>query len=145
MKLIENWGTGLLRVQREVTEFGLRAPEFVVSDSMFRVNIYRMSLFEFGEKLHPTRGDHGSNDDEAVVGVESAMNRRLAAIGGESRAREVLSLLHDSTSIATREVGERLGLKPSRARDVMATLVEVGLLERRGSNRNAHYVLPSEG
>ncbi|MDO4798798.1 MAG: ATP-binding protein, partial [Coriobacteriales bacterium] len=54
MKLIENWGTGLRRVRREVTEFGLRDPEFVVSDNMFRVNIYRMSLEDFGEKLHPT-------------------------------------------------------------------------------------------
>ena len=57
MKLIENWGTGLRRARDQIVEFGLRDPEFLVDDDSFRVNIYRMSLAEFGEKLYPTPRD----------------------------------------------------------------------------------------
>lgn len=157
MKLIENWGTGLRRSRDQIVAFGLREPEFLVDDEGFRVNIYRMSLDEFGEKLLPTRGAHSDSGDKpivgdksainrqlATIGDKSAINRRLAALGGEERAREVLSLLHEASSITTKEAGEKLGLKPSRARDVLAGLVDAGLLERRGGNRNAHYVLPCE-
>ncbi len=156
MRLIENWGTGLRRARDQIVAFGLREPEFLVDDEDFRVNVYRMSLDEFGKRLDPLHGNRnavgdGSTVEEnsainrrlATIGDKSAINRRLAAIGGEKRAREVLSMLYDTPSITTREVGVKLGLKPSRARDVLAALVDAGLLERRGSNRNAHYVLPN--
>ena len=156
MGLIENWGTGLRRARDQIVAFGLREPEFLVDDEGFRVNVYRMSLDEFGKRLDPLHGNRnavgdGSMVEEnsainrrlATIGDKSTINRRLTAIGGEERARGVLSMLYDTPSITTREVGLKLGLKPSRARDVLAALVDAGLLERRGSNRNAHYVLPN--
>lgn len=144
MRLIENWGTGLRRTRDQIVDFGLRESEFLVDDEGFRVNVYRMSLDEFGERLDPMRGERRAVGDNRLADEESAINRRLAAIGGEKRAREVLSLLYSTPSITTREAGDKLGLKPSRARDVLAALVDAGLLERRGSNRNAHCVLTGE-
>lgn len=41
MNLIEEWGTGIPRLMREMKEYGLREPEFIDMELAFRVNLYR--------------------------------------------------------------------------------------------------------
>ncbi len=41
MKIIEKWGTGILRIFRECQEYGLPKPELIDFDGDFRVNMYR--------------------------------------------------------------------------------------------------------
>ena len=41
MKIIEKWGSGIPRILRECSEYGLPEPKFIDFDGDFRVNMYR--------------------------------------------------------------------------------------------------------
>jgi len=81
---------------------------------------------------------------EAIDGDKSAIKRRLEAIGGISRVERIYSLFDATDTISTSDVATATGLKASRAREVLAELVRLGLLRRTGGNRNSRYALPDE-
>lgn len=41
MNMIEEWGSGIPKLMREMKEYGLREPEFIDMEIGFRVNLYR--------------------------------------------------------------------------------------------------------
>ena len=41
MNMIEEWGSGIPKLMREMKEYGLREPEFIDLEIGFRVNLYR--------------------------------------------------------------------------------------------------------
>ena len=61
MKIIEKWGTGIPRIFRECTEYGLPEPELIDFDGDFRVNMYRKSLISEKQVTDVT---------EKVTGIE---------------------------------------------------------------------------
>ena len=42
--LIESWGTGIPRMFEECKAYGLREPELIIQDEMFRLNLYRKDI-----------------------------------------------------------------------------------------------------
>lgn len=42
--LIESWGSGIPRMFEDCTTYGLREPELIVQDEMFRLNLYRKDI-----------------------------------------------------------------------------------------------------
>ena len=61
MGLVESWGTGIKRIIAVAKEYGLRDPEFIEFDDMFRVNLYRnISPNHVGENV----GNVGEDDGE---------------------------------------------------------------------------------
>ena len=62
MKIIEKWGTGIPRIFRECTEYGLPEPELIDFDGDFRVNMYRKSLISEKQVTDVT---------EKVTGIEA--------------------------------------------------------------------------
>ena len=136
MRLIENWGTGLRRVRREVAEFGLRDPGFVVSDSMFRVNIYRMSLEQFGEKLHPATASANKPISDNTNSNEPANEPEPANVSTKDR---LLSLLHKDPRISYERAAKRLGVSRSSIRRYLRALEADGLIQRVGADKNGHW------
>ena len=61
MKIIEKWGTGIPRIFRECTEYGLPESELIDFDGDFRVNMYRKSLISEKQVTDVT---------EKVTGIE---------------------------------------------------------------------------
>ena len=62
IKIIEKWGTGIPRIFRECTEYGLPEPELIDFDGDFRVNMYRKSLISEKQVTDVT---------EKVTGIEA--------------------------------------------------------------------------
>ena len=62
MKIIEKWGTGIPRIFRECTEYGLPESELIDFDGDFRVNMYRKSLISEKQVIDVT---------EKVTGIEA--------------------------------------------------------------------------
>lgn len=44
MRIIESWGSGILRMMQECIDYGLREPELIDFDGDFRVNLYRKDV-----------------------------------------------------------------------------------------------------
>lgn len=51
--LIESWGTGIPRMLEECKAYGLREPELIIQDEMFRLNLYRKDIHGTPPKTPP--------------------------------------------------------------------------------------------
>lgn len=148
MNLIESWGSGIPRVNRECAEAGLRKPEFADIDGLLRVNLWRPSADEFAARLRheqPMRTDRQS----------MAVDRQSIAVDGQSievgvlpkasdRDKAVLELVGNGGEASASELAESLGLSKSRMRAVLQEMAGRGLIVKVGDKRYTRYVLPQK-
>ena len=85
MKIIEKWGTGIPRIFRECTEYGLPEPELIDFDGDFRVNMYRKSLISEKQVTDVT---------EKVTGIEV----------------KILELISNNSAITTSKLANMLSV-----------------------------------
>ena len=159
MRLIEGWGSGIPRVVSECLEFGLRVPEFVDMGDALRVNVWRLSADEFGARFvsaeskaaAQTDGDKPAID-RRYTGDKPAIDRRWTGDSVESednprwsigtQPSKLLGLLETKEAITAQDAMGLLGVKQSRAREVLADMVDAGLLQKHGDKRYTYYTLP---
>ena len=111
MKIIEKWGSGIPRMLRECSEYGLPEPEFIDFDGDFRVNMYRQIESEFGDNgvttqttQSPTQTErfHFSNEDKAILRLvhkQPEMTKRAGfGIWMDCRQSKVLSEQDEETT-----------------------------------------------
>ena len=151
MGYIEHWGSGIPRIIEEVTAAGLEEPEFLGGDTDLRINIYR--------NIHNVGPDEGSDVAKSVVsrqgngsGVAKAdVSRHGAQSDAENVSDEpvanqqktlVLNELQLRHELDVTDVVELLGIHRRQAQRLMKSLVDSGLIQRKGASRSTRYVLP---
>lgn len=63
MKIIEQWGSGIPRIIREVSAYGLEEPEFIDMECALRINLYRTE-HSVNDTIHETNFDTGDTIHE---------------------------------------------------------------------------------
>lgn len=121
MKIIEKWGSGIPRILRECSEYGLPEPEFIDFDGDFRVNMYR----QLPEKdwSHTDDTKHDANDTIS------------------KNDTKILSLVRENPSITQAEMKEKLQVSIVTVKRLMADLQKRGVIERQGSNRKGKWII----
>lgn len=121
MKIIEKWGSGIPRILRECSEYGLPEPEFIDFDGDFRVNMYR----QLPEKdwSHTDDTKHDTND---------ALSENDT---------KILNLIRENPSITQAELREKLQVSIATVKRLMADLQKRGLIERQGSSRKGKWII----
>ena len=121
MKIIEKWGSGIPRILRECSEYGLPEPEFIDFDGDFRVNMYR----QLPEKdwSHTDDTKHDTNDTIS------------------ENDTKVLNLIKENPSITQAELREKLQVSIVTVKRLMADLQKRGLIERQGSSRKGKWII----
>ena len=121
MKIIEKWGSGIPRILRECSEYGLPEPEFIDFDGDFRVNMYR----QLPEKdwSHTDDTKHDTNDTIS------------------ENDTKVLNLIRENPSITQAELREKLQVSIVTVKRLMADLQKQGLIERQGSSRKGKWII----
>ena len=121
MKIIEKWGSGIPRILRECSEYGLPEPEFIDFDGDFRVNMYR----QLPEKdwSHTDDTKHDTNDTIS------------------ENDTKVLDLIRENPSITQAELREKLQVSIVTVKRLMADLQKRGLIERQGSSRKGKWII----
>lgn len=121
MKIIEKWGSGIPRILRECSEYGLPEPEFIDFDGDFRVNMYR----QLPEKdwSHTDDTKHDTNDTIS------------------ENDTKVLNLIRENPSITQAELREKLQVSIVTVKRLMADLQKRGLIERQGSSRKGKWII----
>lgn len=121
MKIIEKWGSGIPRILRECSEYGLPEPEFIDFDGDFRVNMYR----QLPEKdwSHTDDTKHDTNDTIS------------------ENDTKVLNLIRENPSITQAELKEKLQVSIVTVKRLMADLQKRGLIERQGSSRKGKWII----
>lgn len=155
MNLIEEWGTGIPRIVREMEEYGLQEPEFIDMEVAFRVNLYRS-----GERMSEDAGECRENAGECR---ESAKECRKSAAKVPQKCRkmpesagkmpesvgkvpeqqeQIYQVILENGYITTVEVAQILGVKQRRARSILKYMAEIGMIRKVGESRSTRYVLP---
>jgi len=121
MKIIEKWGSGIPRMLRECSEYGLPEPEFIDFDGDFRVNMYRQ----------PPEKDWSHTDD-----TKHDTNDTIS-----ENDTKVLNLIRENPSITQAELKEKLQVSIVTVKRLMADLQKRGVIERQGSNRKGKWII----
>ena len=121
MKIIEKWGSGIPRILRECSEYGLPEPEFIDFDGDFRVNMYRQLPEKDWSHTDDTKHDTISENDT-----------------------KILNLIRENPSITQAELREKLQVSIVTVKRLMADLQKRGLIERQGSSRKGKWIIISE-
>lgn len=121
-KDIESFGTGLKRIKDSCDEAGVRC-EFVKLKSGFVVCFYRAN-FSTTNSL----SDHDKVENSSQI----SLDKTSAAI---------LKFLKENNKITNKDAQNITGLKPSRVRDYLRQLVDLGLIRRVGKNKNSFYII----
>lgn len=121
MKIIEKWGSGIPRILRECSEYGLPEPEFIDFDGDFRVNMYR----QLPEKDW-SHTDDTKNDTNDTISENDT---------------KILNLIRENPSITQAELKEKLQVSIVTVKRLMADLQKRGLIERQGSSRKGKWII----
>ena len=119
IRMVEQIGSGVIRMRDLMTEAGLTPPEFTV-DGLFTVVLRRPFDFEkWVEKW-----------------VEKLTDNRV----------KILKEVHKNYKVTKRELEQEINLSASAIDNNMDVLKELGLLEREGSDKGGYwkinYILP---
>lgn len=123
MKIIEKWGSGIPRIVRECSEYGLPKPELIDFDGDFRVNMYRFTSHDTNRDTDDTNRD---TDDT---------NRDTDS--------KILNLIRENPRITQTELKEALAVSIATVKRLMVDLQKRGVISREGSSRKGKWIILS--
>ena len=115
MELVEEWGTGIRRIIKRASEYGLAAPEFLEIGDTFRVNLFRY------EDKKPIK-----KADKKPIYIE--------------RQQMILTYLNEYGKITNKEARELLGLAESTTKRILKQMVQEEQLVEQGERKARIYV-----
>ncbi len=121
MNLIEEWGTGIPRLIREMKEYGLREPEFIDMEIALWINLYRNSMTD-------------SASNSATQGTTQAANINLS-----SEDKAVLQMIAQDPSVTQKKMADKLGWKVDRVKYYVNKLKTNHVVERVGSSQKGYW------
>lgn len=133
MKLIESYGTGIGKIIRAYADAGMK-PVIASSEGAFSVTLPNRTAVMPGRKK-PER--KSLNEESAVYGWCGQPQEQ----GGSAREALVRQLAARQGGVTRAEVEHMLGLKTTRAYQVLKNLCDEGTLRQTGKGRNSRFVL----
>ena len=124
MFLIENWGSGLLRVQRALREAGLPPLEVQDFGNSIRLVVKRGHANHVGDNKGDNRGDNP-----------------LLSLPDEQR--RICDILKGNPKISIRKMAEMLGIRKNTLDKQLSALKAKGFIERRNGTRGSWQVILS--
>lgn len=123
MHLMEQRGSGILRMHSAMIDHGLKAPEYIFRDGYFTV-ILRGPGDNINQIRTPTE-----------TGIQASVEEHLT-----ERQRHILELLAAGETITNRECQERFQISKVTATKDLTILVEAGLAAQIGRGRSVRYI-----
>lgn len=121
--IVEGWGTGLKRIVDLCKESKIKPPEFLEIGDLLRVNFYRES--------------YNQNGDKTAINLENGDKTAINL----SHKKKIVAYLAEHSNAKTQDIALHIELKASRTKVYLAELVEEGLIEAHGANKNRTYGL----
>lgn len=159
MNMIEEWGSGIPKLIREMQGQELQAPEFIDMESAFRVNLYR-AVTEEGQK----NGVNDTDDPEqaGVDNVDHEPNHEPGDLNhepnepdcepdgpkdhnqdrdvqNETVEERVLLLIRENNRISIDQLAKDLSISRSTVKRVISKLRQQNRVTRVGSNRSGEW------
>ncbi len=151
MNMIEEWGSGIPKLMREMKEYGLREPEFIDMEIGFRVNLYRNQ----GDREPHTDTERQSTSTEKIntdteTGTETigtgtknsdTSTETDTEIKLSDTEKKLLVLIQKNNSITLNEMASLSGLSKSGVRYALNALRNKGVVTREGSQKKGMWIV----
>jgi predicted HTH transcriptional regulator len=144
MNIIEQWGSGIPRLMEEVSEYGLKEPEFIDMESALRINIYRnpgqnvtMEQDDF-EKTLDFATDFSMKESLEVGQIKTADVSKRKTL---EQYDIILDFMKDRQWHRTAEMAEILGLKSTRTKELLKELTAMDKIMDNGKTKGKLYKL----
>jgi ATP-dependent DNA helicase RecG len=131
LKLIEQWGSGIKRIKLTCKEYGLKEPLIQEKNDFVDVELYRPIIIGTDEKTLETVG-------KLAEAVGKPAEVTIVVFDQE---QQVLDYLKEHKTIVSKMTEQLLGIKESRARELLKKMVEKNLIAKSGSGKNTYYNL----
>jgi ATP-dependent DNA helicase RecG len=122
LNYIEQWGSGIKRIQSSCITQGLKEPSIREKGDFVDVEFYRPAA-----------------ESDGLV-PEAVGNRRKPSDNLSLQEEAILAHLTKNGKIVSKEVEAVLLVKESRARELLREMTEKALIEKKGSGRSTYYV-----
>lgn len=133
ISIVEGWGTGLKRIVDLCKESKIKPPEFLEIGDLLRVNFYRKSYNQNGDKT----ATNLKNGDKTAINLKNGDK----TAENLSHKEKIVAYLAEHSNAKTQDIALHIELKASRTKVYLAELVEEGLIEAHGANKNRTYGL----
>ena len=133
MKIIEKWGTGIPRILRECSEYGLPEPELIDFDGDFRINMYRK-----------TRKEEGVNTTQTTQTIQTTQTTQTApgvSVSLTDDDKAILKVISRDPKLTQKEIAMELGWTVDRVKYYLNKLKKRSVIKRTGSSHNGHWDL----
>lgn len=134
MGIIEAWGTGIPRLERQMNELGLPRPELYDMDTAFRVTLYRAenNVGNLTESLE--------NDGNLA---ETPQNGGILAETSKSSNSEklVYEIMRQDSRLTAKEISVRLGIGERTVERIRNNLKEKGFISKTGRGPGGWSIL----
>jgi len=125
--LIEQWGSGIARIKSSCLEVGLKEPEIREINDFVDVEFYR-----------PNSAELMPNNKETVGKPSDTVGKPSDNLMPQEE--KIIQYLDNHERVVSKEVEKLLGIKESRTREFLKSMVDRGLIERVGVGRSTYYV-----
>lgn len=133
---IEQWGSGIARIKSACEAQGLAEPRIREKGDFVDVEFYR-EVPDSGQKMPDTAKTAPDSDPKMP---DSSCEPETPPDSAAPQGRTILAYIDQHGLISASEAASSLAVKERRARAVLQTLVNQGLIEKRGRARQTVYV-----
>lgn len=148
MNMIEEWGSGIPKLMREMKEYGLREPEFIDMGIGFRVNLYRkqnvVTSQEISQETFNTNQETNNTSQETnkkPYNTSQEMNQDEISETELNNTDKIRNAIAGNPSVTQKELQELTGLSRSGVRYILQQMRAAGKLDRIGSMKNGKWIL----
>ena len=150
---IESWGSGIQKVRKLCKEHNIRFElnekgTFVealfyrpLSNTVAPKNVKEVPNTTDNNRIRPNEGNKMPNNAEydRIAGEEVANTGEYRRIP----ANKIIEYIQNRGSITSKELQSLMGIKTSRAKEILSTMIDDGILEKVGKTRGSYYILKS--
>ena len=135
MRYIEEWGSGLRRVNRVLAEYGIRSVAIDEAAFATQMNVYRITA----PGHEGNEGNHDPNEpNRAPNGTNVGTNGTNVGANGTN---QIVECLRETPSISLDELAKRIGVSRRTVVRMVDRLKKQGRIRRKGGTRGVWEVL----
>lgn len=122
LKLIEAYGTGMLKINESYVEFGVK-PKIEVTDNAFKITLPNVNYGKSG---------NGNREQKKKQPIQ---------VNADTRENTVIDLFESMETIARKDVETALGVSQATAVLILREMVDKGILQKEGGGKYLRYRL----
>ena len=137
MNMIEEWGSDIPKLMREMKEYGLREPEFIDMGIGFRINLHRKQDVDSSQQAYYT----SQETNQEPYNASHEMNHNEVSETELTNTDKIRNAIAKSPSVTQQELQELTGLSRSGVRYILQQMRAAGKLDRIGSTKKGKWIL----